>query len=619
MAKITRKKLARGTKLMPGHVSTPLTDAATQLTDIDISREQMKRPMAPFCVNLSLPYLSSDSRPAGTMAIPFALPPTQDFFATSLTPPGGKDASYDADLPQIKLKSVSFSFDQRGEPAAIASNFWTQSGTDTDTGTYGYSDQQGKLTYDDVTKLDIKLSLHEKMQMFFGDTYPYPLEKSLWTTVIPSPLLAHRALRHNPFLQPDLDITINPYNTLLFTVSCPGLEDSAGRYLTLPSIEVSLKFVCELMPRDSGSTSVQNIPVDGGSGEDKYGAKTAPSVTISPPSVSTALEADSSDGVNYNITTIDNEFRDKLQGGYDYYADTPPTEVIKDDAAYEVIAVPLYQNSAHGGISANETYLTTYPYTGTTASPKTNGLFDRRFIPLHHSYTIHHAILAWNWTPWAVLNATDYPIDSGAVPAFAQLAYVAALTQELQLQVGVGLGTGARGDNFDYEELASLDISNPNNYDSTAETPPWTTPDTTGAWDTGLIDRLTSTTDPPSTFLWKGSDPAARRKWNWELHSIPLVGTSSGAGYYTQGKPIFVGPGWTTTQDRTAIGTSGAPDTIGAEQWLEVRALLKPTGGTSLPLCPYQFGGGGIGDTPSILVGYGGCYVYLICKKHLTR
>ena len=41
MAKITRKRLARGTKLMPGHVTGPLDAAATELTDINIERDQM--------------------------------------------------------------------------------------------------------------------------------------------------------------------------------------------------------------------------------------------------------------------------------------------------------------------------------------------------------------------------------------------------------------------------------------------------------------------------------------------------------------------------------------------------------------------------------------------------
>ena len=66
---------------------------------------------------------------------------------------------------------------------------------------------------------------------------------------------------------------------------------------------------------------------------------------------------------------------------------------------------------------------------------------------------------------------------------------------------------------------------------------------------------------------------------------------------------------------------STAPDTGGAEQWIEVRANLYRTSTGALLDAPYQFdvGSTDIKDKSSILVGYGGCYVYLICKKHLTK
>ena len=485
MAKISRKKLARGTKLMPGHVSDPLVAAKTQMTGIDINRDQMKAPMAPFCVNLSVPYLGPASLPAGTITIPFALPPLQEDFEARGTFGTGAPV-YPGTMPQIMLKSVSFSFDQRGEPAAIASQFWTQSGT-SNTGKYGYSSEQAKLTYEDVTKLDIKISLHEKDQAYFGDAYPYRLQKELWSTVIPESAFSGAALRANPFLQTDIDIAIDPYKTLLFTVHCPGLSDSEGRNLTLPSIEVSMKFLGELVQRDSGEAAVQNIPDDGGSGADKFGAKTAPSITITPPDAGDPLAASGSDGVNTSVTTIDDQFTAKLQGGYNRYGDTPPTEVIKDDAAYDVIAVPLYQNSAHGGISANRSYLASWPYVGTRLTGvELGGLFDRRIIPIHHSYTIHHAILAWNWSPYRTLNADwtpsgTVPMDpaEGAPAKIAQGALWVAPALELGLKVGIGIGTGMGADGFGYSEVAALDITNPNNYNRSAKTPK-VDPDTFG-------------------------------------------------------------------------------------------------------------------------------------------
>tara|TARA_R100000084_G_scaffold77927_2_gene35528 strand:+ start:1681 stop:3612 length:1932 start_codon:yes stop_codon:yes gene_type:complete len=643
VAKITRKKLSRGTKLTPEHVYPPLASAASQLTGIAIEKEQMQAPMAPFRVNLTLPYLASDSLPKGHITMPFVLPPPQDLFLTANNAAGGKDAIYSGNLPQMKLKSVSFSFDQRGEPGAIASQFWKLASSGTaNTGKYGYSSEQGHVSYEDVTRLDIALSLHEKTQEYFGDTYPYNLERELWSTTIPAAEgYAGVSLRANPFIQTDMDIAVDPYKTLVLSIQCPGLEDSNGRNLALPSIEVSMKFACELMPRDTGQTTVQNIPADGGSGTGKYGAKTAPSVTINTPTHSTAIESDSSDGVTYNIDTLDEQFRDKLEGGYNRFADVPPTEVIADDAAYEVIAVPLYQNMAHGGLSASPAFYATYPYlatlggTGnTTVTEATDiGAFDRRIIPIHHSYTIQHAILAWNWTPWELLNwdgdGGTKPISSGSSSASdQQRANIACPSREVTLDVGVGIGTGASADNFDYEQVAKLSISNPNNYgtwDGSSGTKVPTDPTTKGTWDTSLIDRITSTVDPPRVLIWDSGGTAALGvpKWNWELHSIPIVGSGTfgaGVGYYTQGKEVFVGPGWTRTSSRTNMQSS-APDTGGAEQWIEVRANLYPTTSIALNAAPYQFDPASthISDKSSILIGYGGCYVYLICKKHLTK
>jgi len=616
VAKITRKRLARGTKLSPDHVTAPLEDAATELEGINIDRSQMQAPMAPFCVNLSLPYLGHEAYPAGTITVPFVLPPLQENFSKQDIGGGLYNPLYSPDTPQTKLKSVSFSFDQRAEPAAIVSHLWTESGTPDTTGLYGYSTEQGKLSFEDAERLDITLSIHDKDQYIFGNTYPHQLHSPIWSTTIPASALMGASLRANPFIQTDIDITVNPYKTLVFKLECPGLDDSGNnRFLCLPAVEVSMKFVCELMPRDTGENTVQNIPDRTGAGGSKWGAKTGPTVTIGTPASGTAIEADEADGVGYNITAIDDEFREKLDGGYDRYADAPPTEVVKHDAAYDVIAVPLFQNSAHGGVGANPTYLATMPYVGTRASPTAGaGLFDRRVVPIHHSYTVHHMILAWNWTPWRPL-AGKHPIDNGVINDADQAAFVVAPSQDIGLKVGVGIGTGDGADHFGYDQLGTIALTDPNNYAAGV-----TNPD--GGWGVGstLIDRITSTSAPPTVHIMGPLGAAVgARKWNWELHSIPINPTSGGRpGYYDQGYPAFVGPGWTNTKARSSLDGTAAP-TKGAEQWIEVRANLYPTDPSeSLDAVTGQFTAT-LGDLPTILVGYGGCYVYLICKKSLTR
>ena len=621
MAKITRKRLARGTKLMPGHVTGPLDAAATELTDINIERDQMQAPAGSFRVNLMLPYLAHDTYPTGTWTVPFALPPLQEDFSKTALGGGVFRPNYSTTAPQVKLRSVSFSFGQRAEPAATPSQFWDATGAETDYGKFGYSSEQAKISYDDVGRLGIHLSIHEKPQVIFGDTYPHKLRRELWSTVIPAEAYSGTALRANPFIQSDLDIIMDPYKTMVFTIHCPGLEDTDGndRHLALAGIEVSLRFTHDLVSRDSGASSVQNIPVDGGSGANKSGEKTAPSVTITTPTSGSGIGADASDGVSYNITAIDNEFRDKLEGGYNTFGDVPPTEVIKHDACYDVIAVPLFQNGAHGGISAHPTFSATWPYIGDRATPETDvGIFDRRIIPIHHSYTVHHAILAWNWSPYRPLGwdgTGSAPMSSGPSD-HAQRAWQVVPSEDIGLQVGIGIGTGLGADDFAYDQLGHIELTDPNDYGSELTYP--------SGWGAGttLIDRIKSSKSAPTMLVDNGAgSPYGARGWNWELHSIPLDSSDDGQpGYFDQGYPIFMGPGWTTTKSRQDLD-SGAPTTAGAEQWLEVRAVMYPTeAGKALSEAEYKFDATkDISDYPSILVGYGGCYVYLICKKHLTR
>tara|TARA_Y100001938_G_scaffold134632_1_gene195327 strand:+ start:168 stop:791 length:624 start_codon:yes stop_codon:yes gene_type:complete len=204
---------------------------------------------------------------------------------------------------------------------------------------------------------------------------------------------------------------------------------------------------------------------------------------------------------------------------------------------------------------------------------------------------------------------------AGAPSSTAQQAHVVCPSGNIGLKVGIGLGTGMQGDDFGYGEVAELSITDPNR-DAASHTYP-------RGWGVGstLIDRVTTSDNMPGTFVSDGAGGVAvAKKWNWELHSIPLkqTGGNAGTGYYGQGKPAFAGPGWTTTQARQALGGVTA-DNRGAEQWIEVRALLYPTDATKSLATTVGTFGSTLADVASLLVGYGGCYVYLICKKTLTK
>lgn len=109
--------------------------------------------------------------------------------------------------------------------------------------------------------------------------------------------------------------------------------------------------------------------------------------------------------------------------------------------------------------------------------------------------------------------------------------------------------------------------------------------------------------------------PDALSFWDWDIMSVPLVG-AGGVGYATQGHPVYVGRSWTPTavtaayaNDRQNIG-GGAPNCVGQEQFIEVRMKISDSGGLYL--------GGTSMSTQNYISGYGGHWVYLICKKMMT-
>ena len=113
----------------------------------------------------------------------------------------------------------------------------------------------------------------------------------------------------------------------------------------------------------------------------------------------------------------------------------------------------------------------------------------------------------------------------------------------------------------------------------------------------------------PQTRLGQAQSTSAGlpRWWDWELHQVPLGG-SGGAGYFAQGKPIFIGKGWSPTWARTNMATGpAAPTTGGSEQFIEVRMRMRDTAQTMQT--------GPSAGTLTMYSGYQGHWVYLIGKK----
>ena len=672
MAKIDdRKKLTRGIKLAPEHVFDTLSDAKTQLEG-SVTDDQLQKPLAPFRINLAVPHIGPDTLPSGSIVIPFVLPPLQEYFEKEQLVNSSGVAmplfvpEYKPDLPQVLLKGVGFSWDQRDEPAAIASEYWSdgQSTSSDDYGVYGMSKQKGMLVYDAVNRLDIRISLLKKNQLFFSrmgkftSTQDYTASTA-WSTGIGSAAFAGDSQRLNPFFQDNIDIAIDPYCTYAIKIECPGLKDTTShnsgsattiKNLCLPGAEITLKFAHRLVTRDSGS-SINNIAENAASGVDKYGVRTSPSVTVNVPASAAAITADDNaggtiTGIGANISNIDDEFKNKLRGEVTRNSDLPITEHLRHSAGYDVIAVPLYSNLPTGGLAAMQPSLTSYPYLADAAGSDgvyaRAALYDRRVIPIHHTYTLHHVFLAWNWTPWNLFN--DQATFGGVSP---RLPEIPPVNHSINLDVGVGIGSGMKADQFGYQQVAFLQLQDPQGFATGDTTQVRGSSGTTGS----IVDRLNGGMSVSRRLKHDDSDYGnAVPAWNWEIHQVPLNwqnagDTSNTNSYYGQDQIVSFGRSSSNTKRRTGMLNSGRSSLTAADQFIEVRTALytTETGSTgsgvplnlgNLPVTTAGSSGGTAssgfsGDTQAQrgdgsyqgiqYVGYGGCWVYLICKKHLTR
>ena len=621
MSKVDRDKLARGSKLNPKHVwgdaaTTPkkgLQGISAEIGAGNIVKDQMNRPRGVFRVNLSIPYIASDfirfasgdTSPLRPYSIPFTLPPLQPEFSFS-----AGDASNYYSIPSgdlmYRLEEVSFGFDQRGEPAAILDQFWNDS-----SGAPAFGGSQfsaGFLDYDKITSYELRLALGEKTQTFWSEDYPqtiqdedHEIEREIWNLYMPPEVFAGTA-RANPIVQGGMSIQVSPYRTYAFQIFCQGLnhdvavEGFAGN-VALVGVEISMVMSIPLAQRDvwhAGTYAVQNMPTKPGG---------LSPVTLTEPGVGTEVQANAADGVNASMLAVDQRIRQGLSGGYTQAAEPPPIREILHDASYEVRAIPLFAGRRFGGIGGS-TIPVSEPWVDAAGAAGTQIIADRNWDILSFPFVIHHAILAWNWS--AFLPADQYSTD----PKANKIA-----SAQFKAQVGVNLFYGLRSDGYGYQNIAALDLESPQNVSTSPGA---------GIWNNTLIDRVKTNLDNARRATWEGTFGEAR--WDWELHSIPLVG-SSGAGYFSQGYPVWASRGTQETSSaytmtsitplsetatiasmRTDMESGSESEIYGRETHIEVRCHVSHED-TVLD---------DAARAGEIYVGYGGCWVYLIGKKHLA-
>jgi hypothetical protein len=679
VAKITRKKLARGTKLQVDQMHGPLESAAAQITGANVTVDQLSADESTFRVNLWVPYIGMQlfqpytrvgymagaadadagakvtrtdpgDRPFG---IPFILPPTQGLFSATGTA-GSASFAMSKDTPTAVLEEISFSFDQRGEPCAIADNFnndlgsythygphYNYSGTTAEqiavrktAGMWGSSRYQGMMDFGGLDAYNLKLAIMSKGQYFFG-TAERRMEREVWSLDVPFDAYSGDHLRQNPILVPDISQAMHPYKSYAFLIYCKDLN--AGEYIgwdntivgpnppsignwtvtnpadlnshALVSVNVSMKFRQKLMTRDkqAGASVVQNIPSADDGVIDSY------TLSISKPAAGDKIEADNaSDGLSVNMHKIDEVFQDKLKGGYDQESRTAPRQELAQDAGYEVIAIPL-MNNRRWGCALSGYYARCEPYVGQADAAADQQIVDRRFIPIKYPLTIHHAFLAWNWMVPGVFGITPM-VTQATLKYFAGPQLIKPSSATFKVEVGVGLASFLRTDAATgpgapvaveseplYSNVASISMLDP-------------ALGGTSTWNDELIDRMKI----HDFSLGDESIGNTAENWDWELHQIPLDTTVplAGTGYYPQGAPYFAGY---NASDRNARRTTAATlrSAAGYEQMIEVRMRISDSG-TKLTDTRNLTGATNVIPREALFSGYQGHFVYLVCKKHIA-
>ena len=561
MPKITRKKLTRGTKLGRDAVfiGGPIASGATRLSTAAMDRDNLKQSYGTFRLNLNIPRINvntwTNDFVGGALVgrthlcIPFTLPPLQDEISAAGTL---TEAS-----TTYTLTEFGISIDQRAEPASIVDG--------------------DNWSYDAVQGNKLEVSLVEKRMLSYDADAPLYPEREVASFTLDGVSFAGRTLRLNPFLMTGMSKEIHPYRSYMVMLRAPDAVTAyAGGVASgtdFFSVNITLKFRTPLKARDTvAGVSVQNMPTV------HNGAKTNATVTVTAPAANALITADAAGGMNRELSVVDAVLGSRLEGGYLADGDVAAVEHIATDSCYEIIAVPMWQNFDNKGVlmAENVAKAAWIDHTTTGQGP----IVDWRRIPIDYPFVLHHVVAMANYAAPASITAA----------AGANHPTTTAL-----FQVGVLMGTGIRGDLFQYEQLAYLSWQ-PSTH-PTAST----------------IDRLTNKADGLLGEHVSGAEH------DYELISVPLVNTGgatavgprtmSAATLTSQGRPIFIGRGNTKTGARTNVGGS-ASDVLGNEQFIEVRWAVKGNGNTlSHPTGARK---------DEMYAGIGGNWVYLIGRKAIA-
>ena len=200
-------------------------------------------------------------------------------------------------------------------------------------------------------------------------------------------------------------------------------------------------------------------------------------------------------------------------------------------------------------------------------------------------------------------EVVDIPGGTGIVARFT----LVVRTRNVTYDIGVGMVSGPGGDEFEYQQVAHQSYENG-----------LIAPSSVGTPNARIIDAVRM--GLPAVEV--GSQQA-----EYKLIDVPLVG-AGGKGYTASGTPVFIGQSNSYRKQRA--GVSDAPASAayadafdgkpGMERYLEVRLKVNPqyTVHKVDPASASDIEFWANYKQSDIFIGYGGCWVYLIGKKHLT-
>ena len=580
MPKFEKKPLPRGVKLYGTDVTQTQFDVAEQLSNKGIDAKNYKNPSIPWRMTLNPGVLRWETftTPQHAIPFPFTLIPPQELFSS-----GGTQAYSDTILV---LDEVSVSFDTRQEPAAIADG--------------------GKLhgaleAYD-----NIELVIVEKQQFYFNNTMASNTpERVIYKLPITSTSFAAMDF---PLGQTGLGIQMSPYRTYAVQISAPNLISTANGTsinFVLPSAVISLKGKWTRLPNTQITTAPDDDNPELANGPNRASSDNLDTVTVSQPGGGTNIEATT---LNTNLQALDNKLFEGIQGGYGPNSEMGAYGHTLDTMGYDIIAVPLFWNSATSGLrnvgqNGHEDATAYGPYLVPGLTP--NNVYDRVVIPVAFPMEVHHVYCTWSTISPADITNDPPQWPTGTFPG----------TSTLRWQVGVSMGTGAKSDWVAMDNIAALEFG-------VDQADP-------SYWGNYVIDKY-QVKDYPPIMTFPGSGTAGTDVVMLQVPLMSYAGGERGTGYYEQGKPVFVGRGnsWTSGRDLGAgIGTidnarrsklpeytpannpvweaaaNGFADTKGMENFIEVAVKIEDSAGIE----------NGLGN--EVLTGHGGFWVYMVVKR----